>query len=463
MLFTTTTPESQWIISPANQSLEDVRLLFPTAQVATNPPPANVRWILHFPSWEHPLDLEDVDPSQVDRVVFGRPSAFENALIDDGWSALKTLEAQVIAFPALYPTLRRSLFAFVDRCIQRNTDPMRIAGLTYTVGIIHSHMGVYSSAKTYMCAAHEQYLRIVGPNHADVLHLETSLGCVYTVLKEWDNAEKMLDHAYEVRRTTLGNHHPATITTLMQRGILEHHQQKFKEAIIYLRACLQLCEEFKPTAIHSCKTNLAISLIAVEKFAEAKTLLQQCDPDTTTLDGCTRAHYLGVIATEEREFDVAIEWLSKVLAFRKACYGDHHPAVLNTMSVLAFTYDQREDTMAKAVQGYKECVESSEKIYGSAHPMTLGFLFNFALACEREPSHKWRPQAIQSYRLCYDERCKLLGTEHDDTITTLSGLVDVLLDEKKYEEVWPLLQTLHRVLKQRYGRNTPKQNLQLKT
>jgi tetratricopeptide (TPR) repeat protein len=169
-----------------------------------------------------------------------------------------------------------------------------------------------------------------------------TLGTADQKIGHYDQAERHLLRAVDLRVAILGTEHPETLTTMNERAIVLRDAGRWEEA----RGLFERVWEARQR------------VLGVEH------------PDTLASIG-----YLALLARDRDDQEQARQLFSHLLEVRRRVLGPEHPSTLGTMNNLAFAlrYQGKHDQAGPLID---RVLEAQMRVLGPEHPKTLDALEN---------------------------------------------------------------------------------------
>jgi serine/threonine protein kinase/Tfp pilus assembly protein PilF len=220
------------------------------------------------------------------------------------------------------------------------------------------------------------------------------LGRVYTMLSEYEQAEKLLKRALVLRKTDKTDIELAE--TLTNIGVLYRYDSKFEEAEKLTRQALAIRERELP-ATHP---DLAV-----------------------TLDN------LGVVLSNEGRYAEASAVLHRALDIRRSSYAQPHPLVGHTLNNLAVN-EFNEGHYDEAERYYREALGISKATYGPNHAYTAVDLANLGVLLDTKGNYAEADVMMSEALRITRER---LGENHYETAFRMTQLGGMLRRKGDYD------------------------------
>lgn len=245
-----------------------------------------------------------------------------------------------------------------------------------------------------------------------------------------DRALPILKRLLELRRSTLGPDHSATLDTranlavaLLELGRVGDALTAFEQL---LADQLQILGD-DDAATTRTRNNLAFVLLSAGRVEESLALFeqlvagQQRAPSNEELTLTFRNNMAGALLDSGR-VDEAVDAFKEVVAGRKELLGSDHPDTLASRNNLATALFQG-GRVDEALATFEEVHAEQRDILGPDHPDTLTLRYNIADALSQLGRHD---DALAALKQLLADRQRVLGANHPDTLKTRHGLATVL-------------------------------------
>ena len=291
--------------------------------------------------------------------------------------------------------------------------------------------------------------------------LLNNIGEYHTGRGSFDEAEKLLGAALQIREKTLEADHPDVAYSMNNCAVLHMEKGLYDEAEPLYRRALEIREKKlgpdHPDVANSLN-NFANLLYKKGLYDEAEPLYRQAleirekklgsdHPDISdSLNG------LANLLTEKGLYDEAEPLYRRALEIREKKLGPDHPDVANILNNLANLltekggYDEAEPLLRRAL-------EIREKKLGPDHPDLSDSLNSLASILYDKDRYG---QAEPLLRRALEIREKKLGPDHPDVVNILNNLATLLKARKKFQEAQLYYRKALSVYERTYGKNHPK-------
>jgi serine/threonine protein kinase len=270
------------------------------------------------------------------------------------------------------------------------------------------------------------------------------MGTVYDNLGLFAQAEPLLRHALELRRSTLGDRNKDTLQSMYQLAEVLTWEGKSDEAEKLCRQSLEgrrsvLGPAHRDTLI---SMNWLVWILFIEgKYADAEKLGREAVEDTKralglrdniTLSAMSR---LGVVLSEEGKYPEAEATVRQVLETRRQTLGPENPDTVATTVNLANLL-MNEGKFAESEKLFRDVLPITRRLYGPENPKTLMTVENMAITVKDQGRY---PEAEKLERDALELELAKFGPDNRSTLITMSNLAETLAGEGKYSEAEQLL------------------------
>ncbi len=279
-------------------------------------------------------------------------------------------------------------------------QPLIRATLQQTVADTYWWIGRYAPAMPLQESALETRRSVLGEHHEATLSSLHSMGSLLESMGRFEEAHDYFTKALAGQRRVLGNEHPTTLSTINSLGLLAANMDKVEEAQALCREALEgrrrvLGNDHEDTL--NSLNSVATLLESMGEFEEAK------------------SHFL------------------EALAGRRRIFGDDHPRTLTVINNLANLLHQMGEG-EEALRYHGEAVEIRRRVQGADHPETLvstanlgGLLMSMG---KHEEALGYLSEALAGNR-------RTLGDEHPHTLIAMNLMGALLKRMGRFEEAEP--------------------------
>ena len=257
--------------------------------------------------------------------------------------------------------------------------PLIEASIRSTLGRIYRLLGEFENAKRHLEIARRLREQELGERHPETLESLDSLGWLYYRQGLFSEAEPFVVQTLALCTESLGATDPRTLETMNLLGLLLMEQDKYAEAWPVLRDASKLREhvfgpEHKQSLIS--RVNLALLLIKTERIREAETMLRETleiqgrTVDADDPDRFLTIHYLAYCLHEQGRNEEAERMYLVALNGRRRVLGPAHLQTLVVLNDLGALYQSmgRYDLLEPLLEG-SPAVQI--QALGRDHPIAL--------------------------------------------------------------------------------------------
>ena len=265
------------------------------------------------------------------------------------------------------------------------------------------------------------------------------MGKVYDNLGLYPQADSLLRHATDIRRSMLGAENLDTAASMLALAWTFGHEGRYPEAEALQRQVLEI-QKRKLGAENldtvSTMADLAVILADEGHYPEAEKLQRQAldlrrlilKPDDPNI--AASLENLGTVLQMEAHYPEAEKLDKEAIAIRSRVLGADHPDTIAAMNNLANVL-YFEGRYSEAEKLDQEVLDERRKVFGAENPLTLKTMSNLANVLHRE--HR-EAEAEKLCRETLEIQKRVLGPEHPETLMSMNNLTAILSKESKYAE-----------------------------
>lgn len=293
------------------------------------------------------------------------------------------------------------------------------AGIHAIIGTVYRNLSLYQEAERHLQAACDLRRETRGADAPETLAALSSLGALRQNQGRFTEAEQIYDDLLARRRKTLGELHRDTLITRYDRAGVLREAGRVDEAENELRATLAVMQEQLPPdddAVIDATNGLAILLLQRGKSPEAEALLRR----------------------------VVAHWTQTL--------GERHPTRLRALRNLAAVVKE-VGQLEEAEELTRAALALHREVFGDDHHMTIQTRINLANVLRE------RGQLAEAEPLAHDawtEAARVLGPEHPDTLKALAILGITLRNQGRLDDARPHLEDAAALYERLYGPNDPR-------
>lgn len=339
-------------------------------------------------------------------------------------------------------------------------QPLVEASLRLTIGMAYRELGEYSSAQRQVERAIDLRRRSLGDENPDTLSAQRDLAAVYEREGKFKEAETLFGKVLETQRRILGAANADTAETAYQLGSTEDEDGDRRRAEDLLKRVLEsqrraLGEERAETlrtssrlaGIYRSENKLPqAELLIKDTFEKQKRVLGEGHPDTLL-----SMQTLAMVYWTEAKYAQAEPLLSKALEVERRELGKEHRETISAMSNLALLYFA-EGKFPEAESLLTKTLEVERRILGEEHRDTVGTMQNLAVVYRQDGKYKEaEPYAAKTVEI----RRRQQGEENSDTLDSMNNLACLYLFEGRNNDAEPLYTQILDVRRRKLGDEHP--------
>ena len=322
------------------------------------------------------------------------------------------------------------------------------------LGTTYQKLGLFEEAERHLKMALEMRKKVFGYNHPDVARSLHDLGWLIhdKVGSTYDEeAERLIREALAIQKDLLGPEHPDIAMSLDHLGDLLRHKGEYVNAERLQREGLEMRKHLfgiSSKEVAESLTNLGIVLHARGEYARAESVYNEALRTNTDLFGpehpsvAQSMMHLARTMEAQGNFDTTEKLYRQVIDINRKLYDDNHSSIAYTLRYLALLLEKKGN-LAEAESLHVEALEMLKNLFGEEH-------YQVAVSLECLADFYWQrrgncTRAESMYREALAIRRKLYGDEHLSTTPTLTALGEVLTTQGRTDEALPYLTTALRI------------------
>ncbi len=268
-----------------------------------------------------------------------------------------------------------------------------------------------------------------------------TIGFTFLKLGNFEEAEKHLTRALEIRKKLYRSDHRDVAETLDNLGTLYQEKGDLVKAEDHFRKALamrkKVFDKGEPQIANSLN-NLAVLLHDNGKIEEAEKLQREALQIRRKIDDseklATSLNNLGAILIDKREFTEAESLLRQVLEHDRKTYGENHINYAYSMNNLAYVMEQ-SGKLAEAEPIYKKLFEIMPKLMGEEHLITTRAANNYGRILMEVGKLDASEQVLRN---CLELQRKILPADHHQIAISLMTLGQALQKKNECEKAEPM-------------------------
>jgi len=320
--------------------------------------------------------------------------------------------------------------------------------------------GLYKEALPFAEKAFHIRKETLGEKHPDTLTSLGNFATIYQNLGRLSEALPLFEKGYRLYKEVLGEKHHQTLVSLSNLAGIYKDLGRLSEALPLLEKGYRLTKEVlgekHPSTLGSLN-NLALIYKDLGRLSEALPLFEkgyrlfsevlgEKHPNTLL-----SLNNLALIYQELGRLSEALPLFEKGYRLSKEVSGEKHPDTLLILGNLSRIY-KALNRLSEALPLYEKSYRLRKEVLGEKHPLTLNSLNNLAVIY-RDLGHLSEGLSLleKSYRL----RKEVLGEKHPDTLNSLKNLAVIYIDLGHLSEGLSLLEKSYRLRKIGLGEKHP--------
>ena len=286
------------------------------------------------------------------------------------------------------------------------------------------------------------------------------IGNTYQALGRFDLAEEHVERTRELRQSTLGPSHPATLEAMNNLVVLLYSQGDLAGASVHALGVLEANRvnlgSDHPDTLDAIN-NLGLLLNAQGKPDEAEPYYREAletrrrlngddDPDTLV-----SINNMGAFCYRQGRIDEAEAFWTEALETRLRVLGESHPDTLISQNNLGFLHESL-GRYAQAEPFYARSLAGSREVLGDRHPDTLVSISNMGSLYEKLERVE---EAESAYREALAGFREELGDEHASTLRTINNLGKLRMESGGVDEARALFDEALETRRRVFGHDHP--------
>ncbi len=318
-------------------------------------------------------------------------------------------------------------------------EPLVEASIRHTLGRTYRNIGDYDQAEKHLERAYQLRAEQLGEKDEDTLSTMACLASVYWRQGRYEQAESLFTKTIEGRQEVLGPEHPDTLDSMNGLAVLYFYQGRYKDAEMLYDKMLRINRKLYGAENISTITfmgNLATVYRFQGRYKEAEKLYLEAreyekqvlgaqNPDTLY---CMNG--LGMLYIATSRYEEAENLFLDAYALGSYVLGEEHPDTLYSMNGLAMVYTA-QGRYDEAEQLLLEALDIERFRLGDEHPSTLTSLNNLAWLYSEMERYE---DAETLFASTLESRKKVLGDKHPDTLDTMNKTAILYKNTGRYEQ-----------------------------
>jgi eukaryotic-like serine/threonine-protein kinase len=331
-------------------------------------------------------------------------------------------EPQNESDPGANITAREILDRGADRLERElGEQPEVRASLMTTIGHVYKNLGLYNQGADQLEQAVRIREQVLGPRHPDVAESLTLLAEIQIQQRRNDIAERNLQRALAILRSSGAANEAAIAQTSTTLGLLKYSAGDIASAEPLIRTSLAIREKLfgqDHPRIAASLNDLALIMHASKRYDEGERLFRRAidmqkrvlGPEHAVL-ATTLQNYAGLLRST-KNYERAASLFEQAIRIKRMRLGNRHPSVANALNNFgAMLHDMSKWKRAEAA--YREALAIRRTVFRPGHPSIAQSLNNIGelLMIMKRPD-----DAAPLFNEAWKIRCEALGEEHAETI-----------------------------------------------
>jgi serine/threonine-protein kinase len=343
-------------------------------------------------------------------------------------------------------TAREILDSGAQRVSRELRDQPEVqATLMQAIGNVYRNLGLYDLAEPLLREALSIRRSVLGDDHPAVAQSLNNLGVVLRQRGDYDGAEPLFNEALERRRQLYPEgDHPDLAESLNNLALLYQERGRYPVAEGLLREAIAIQRTVSGGSgaeLASLLANLGILLTEVGEWAGAEPPFREALDLRREALGEDHAlvadslNDLGVFLGIQGDLESAEELLREALAMRRRSLNQDNPTLAESINNLGRLLREKGD-FAGAEELYREAIAIREHQLGRDHRLVAIHIHNLGQVLQAQGK---LAQAEVQLRDSLAIRIRLLGEEHNDVGVSYMALGDLLVEQGRAAAAEPLI------------------------
>ncbi|MBN2446456.1 MAG: serine/threonine protein kinase [Phycisphaerae bacterium] len=334
--------------------------------------------------------------------------------------------------------------------------PLVQAEIHGTIGSVYRSISAFDDAERHLQQAYDLRRANLGNDNYETVVARAALAELHWQQGRFDEAEQIYRESIAWCEDTLGGRHSETLNLRYQLAGVLNDQGRIDEAEAEVAAVLELmATEFgdDADATIEARNGLAILLRDRGRLDDAETLLREVVQAWTERYGELHAPRLAAlrnlasVVNDLGRLDEADTLLCEVLTSSREIYGDNHRETIEAKINLAGFMNERGD-LENAETLAREVVATAPEVLGPRHPDTLKALTQLGITLRLrgnlDEAEQYLAQAAELARQVH-------GENHSATIGVLNSYAGALYEQGKLAEAGEIMQQVVEACRFAYG------------
>jgi serine/threonine protein kinase/tetratricopeptide (TPR) repeat protein len=291
--------------------------------------------------------------------------------------------------------------------------------------------------------------------------VRATIGRIHQGLGLYDEAQRQLTHALELRRDHLDPAHPDIATNLSFLGSIARDRGDESAAEKHFRDALDVLEargDVPNDRLANVLNNLGLLLWDQRNYGEASRLLERALEIDRELHGdgdadlASSLNNMALLARDMGDYERAERYFEEAMDILINTYGEDHMHVATVLESLGSIQLERGE-FGHAEAKYRRALEIRRAALGERHPHVTVSLNNLGYLLYRKGEYD---AAEPLYRESLDIRREVLGPDHPGVALALSNIALLLSEKGELEEAEEACRQAVAIRREKLGPSDPR-------
>ncbi len=358
-------------------------------------------------------------------------------------------------------TARELLDNGVKRIESELSDqPEVLANMLGVTGNVYKSLGLYENALVLLQKAYSINDSLLGNSSPEAAKSLNDLANLNFAMGDYESAIKKLNEAIDKRKNIFGEESLETAESMNDLAMVLREEGNYDQSRKLLITSLSIRKKFlspESPEIAQSINNFALLKEDMGEYGEAKKLFEEALQIKEKLYGKIHPSVtetignLAFLLQQMGEFEEASKLFNETLEIDKKLFGEIHPSISTDLYNIA-SNTALIGNLNSAEKLYSEVLELDKKLLGEDHPYIALDLNNLAGIYSDKGDYV---KAEEMYKKSFNLNKKIYGNEHPEVATSLSNLGVMYNRWKKYDLAEPFLKSALDMRIKLLGENHP--------
>ena len=284
----------------------------------------------------------------------------------------------------------------------------------HSIGWLYYLFGDDNNALQYFMPAMEIRKKILGEGHPLYAKSLNGIGLVYSNRNDYENALKYIMQAAEIRRIALGEEHPDYANSVNNVGIVYKNIGDYTNALKYYGKAMEIRRKI---------------------YGEEHS------------DYAASLNNIGIVYYLMGDYPNTLKYFIKTMEIRKKVFGEEHPVYAESLENIGVLYFATGDYI-NSLKYYMLALNNYENVHGMDNPDYAKLLNNIAMLYRSMGDNK---NALKYQMQALEIRKNVLGEDHIDYAQSLNNIGSIFADMGDYETALKYQMQALEIRKQKLG------------